>query len=213
MSLRPLKIAVLASGWGSNLQAIIDFIEAGKLKAYIVMVVSDNKDAFALKRASAKKIPHIFLDPAKVASRQEYDLLLAKKIEQQGADLVVLAGWMRLLGQGFLDKFPDKVINIHPSLLPAFPGLNAQEQAFEYGVKYTGCTVHFVDVGMDTGPIIAQEIVSIEQDDTLDSLIKKILNEEHLLYSKVIQMFSEKRISKDGRKVSIKAESDTDDEK
>ena len=203
MLFKPLKIAVLASGRGSNLQAIIDFIEAGKLNASIVIVVSDNKDAFALKRASAKKIPHIFLDSAKVTSRQEYDLLLAEKIKQQGADLVVLAGWMRLLGQGFLDKFPDQVINIHPSLLPAFPGLNAQGQAFEYGVKYTGCTVHFVDVGMDTGPIIAQAIVPIEPDDTLDTLTEKILNEEHLLYPKVIQMFSEKRISKDGRKVII----------
>jgi len=203
--LRPLRIAVLASGWGSNLQALIDSIETDKLNASIAVVISDNKTAFALKRASAKKIPNILLDPTKVSSRQEYDLLLAEKIKKQGVDLVVLAGWMRLLGQGFLDKFPDKVINIHPSLLPAFPGLNAQKQAFEYGVRYTGCTVHFVDAGVDTGPIIAQEVVLVDpEEDTLDSLTQKILEEEHLLYMRVIQMFSDKRISREGRKVKIK---------
>jgi len=200
---RPLKIAVLASGRGSNLQAIIESIEAGKLNVSIAVVISDNEDAFALKRASEKNTPGIFLDPAKATNRREYDLLLAEQVKEQEVDLVVLAGWMRLLGQGFLDEFPDRVINIHPSLLPAFSGLDAQKQAFDYGVKYTGCTVHFVDVGMDTGPIIAQEVVPINQNDTLDSLTKKILNEEHVLYSKVIQMFSEKRISKDGRKVVI----------
>ncbi|WP_028306965.1 phosphoribosylglycinamide formyltransferase [Desulfitibacter alkalitolerans] len=201
---RPLRLTVLASGRGSNLQAIIDSIDTGRLNAAIVIVISDNEDAFALKRAAANKLPHIFLDPARVSNSQEYDLLLAEKIKQQGVDLVVLAGWMRLLGQGFLDKFPDQVINIHPSLLPAFPGLNAQKQAFEYGVKYTGCTVHFVDAGVDTGPIIAQQIVPIDPDDTLESLTKRILIEEHLLYPRVIQLFSENRIYKDGRKVRIK---------
>lgn len=201
---RPLRIAVLASGRGSNLQAIIDSINTGRLNATIVVVISDNEDAFALKRAAANKIPNIFLDPAKALNCQEYDLLLAKKIKHQEADLVVLAGWMRLLGKGFLDQFPDKVINIHPSLLPAFPGLNAQKQAFEYGVKYTGCTVHFVDSGMDTGPIIAQQVVPIGPDDTLESLTNRILIEEHLLYPRVIQFFSEKRIFRDGRKVRIK---------
>ena len=201
---RPLRLTVLASGRGSNLQAIIDSIDTGRLNASTVMVISDNEGAFALKRAAANKLPHIFLDPARVSSRQEYDLLLAEKIKQQGVDLVILAGWMRLLGQGFLDKFPDQVINIHPSLLPAFPGLNAQKQAFEYGVKYTGCTVHFVDAGVDTGPIIAQQIVPIDPEDTLESLTKRILIEEHLLYPRVIQLFSENRIYKDGRKVRIK---------
>jgi len=201
---RPLRLTVLASGRGSNLQAIIDSIDTGRLNASTVMVISDNEGAFALKRAAANKIPYIFLAPARVSSRQEYDLLLAEKIKQQGVDLVILAGWMRLLGQGFLDKFPDQVINIHPSLLPAFPGLKAQKQAFEYGVKYTGCTVHFVDAGMDTGPIIAQQIVPIDPDDTLESLTKRILIEEHLLYPRVIQLFSENRIYKYGRKVRIK---------
>ena len=199
----PLKIAVLASGQGSNLQAIIDSIEANRLNAIIVLVISDNENAFALKRASAKKIPYIFLDPAKAANRREYDLLLAEKIKEQEAELIVLAGWMRLLGQGFLDKFPERVINIHPSLLPAFAGLNAQKQAFEYGVKVTGCTVHFVDAGMDTGPIIAQQVVTVTPDETLDSLTKKILAEEHSIYPMVIQMFSENKISKDGRSVKI----------
>jgi len=203
MSLKPLRIAVLASGRGSNLQAIIDFIEAGKLNASIAVVISDKEDAFALKRASEKNILHTFLDPANVTNRQEYDLLLAEEIKKQDVDLVVLAGWMRLLGQEFLEAFSDQVINVHPSLLPAFPGLNAQKQAFEYGVKYTGCTVHFVDAGMGTGRIIAQEIVSVDQDDTLDTLTKKILKEEHLLYPAVIQMFSEKIIFKAGRKVKI----------
>ncbi len=200
---RPIRIAVLASGRGSNLQSIISSIEDRRLNAVIGLVLSNKEDAFALKRAGTNKIPNLFLDPKKYSKREEYDLALAQKIKQQGADLVVLAGWMRILCQTFLDHFPDKVINIHPSLLPAFPGQNAQKQAFEYGVKYTGCTVHFVDSRMDTGPIIAQQIIPILPDDTLEGLTDRILIEEHLLYPRVIQFFSEQRIVIEGRKVRI----------
>ncbi|KUO49974.1 MAG: phosphoribosylglycinamide formyltransferase [Desulfitibacter sp. BRH_c19] len=201
---RPIKIAVLASGRGSNLQSIIAAIEERTLNASIVLVVSDKQDAFALNRAGTNKIPNLFLNPKKYSDREEYDHELAQKIRQQGADMVILAGWMRILSQKFLENFPDKVINIHPSLLPAFPGQNAQKQAFEYGVKYTGCTVHFVDSGMDTGPIIAQQLIPILADDTLEGLTDRILVEEHLLYPRVIQFFSEERIVKEGRKVRIK---------
>lgn len=199
-----LKLAVLASGGGSNLQAIIDAINNKMLNASIVLVGSDQENAFALKRAADNKIPNLFLNPKKASSREEYDLYLAEKIKQQNVDLVVLAGWMRILSEKFLDQFPDQVINIHPSLLPAFPGVDAQKQAFDYGVKYTGCTVHFVDGGMDTGPIIAQQIVPVQADDTVESLRTRILVEEHLLFPRVIQLFAENRIVKVGRKVSIK---------
>ncbi len=201
---QPLKIAVLASGRGSNLQAIIDAIEAKTLNAVITLVISDKENAQALKRAAKHKIPHLFLDPKKSSFKDEYEEKLVEKIKQQGADLIVLAGWMRLLGEKFIKSFPDAIINIHPSLLPAFPGLDAQKQAFDYGVKYTGCTVHFVDEGMDTGPIIAQQIVPVTGEDTLETLTKKILKEEHLLYPRVIQLISEGRVEKQGRKVRIK---------
>lgn len=201
---QPLKIAVLASGRGSNLQAIIDAIEAKTLNAVITLVISDKENAQALKRAAEHKIPHLFLDPKKSSFKDEYEEKLVEKIKQQGADLIVLAGWMRLLGEKFIKSFPDAIINIHPSLLPAFPGLDAQKQAFDYGVKYTGCTVHFVDEGMDTGPIIAQQIVPVTGEDTLETLTKKILKEEHLLYPRVIQLISEGRVEKQGRKVRIK---------
>lgn len=199
----PLKIAILASGRGSNLQSIIEAIEQRTLNASIVLVISDNKDALALKRAGDKKISNLFLDPNKFTDRGEYDVALAQKIRQQGGALVILAGWMRILSPKFLDYFPDKVINIHPSLLPAFPGQNAQKRAFEYGVKYTGCTVHLVDSGVDSGPIIAQQIIPIFPDDTLEGLTDRILIEEHLLYPRVIQFFSEERIFKEGRRVRI----------
>jgi phosphoribosylglycinamide formyltransferase-1 len=210
---RPLKVAVLASGRGSNLQAIIDAIENKRLNAVISLVISDKEDAYALKRAKKHKIPHLFLDPNKYSSKSEYEIILVQKLKQQAVELVVLAGWMRLLGNEFIKNYPDAIINIHPSLLPAFPGSNAQKQAFDYGVKYTGCTVHFVDNGMDTGPIIAQQVVPVSPDDTLDSLTHKILMEEHLILPNVIQLFSEGRIEKRGRKVRIKMQGGATDAK
>ena len=201
---RPLRIAVLASGKGSNLQAIIDAIESRKLNASIVLVISDKQDAYALQRAKEHKITYAFLDPKQPANKKEFEAKIAEKIKQQDVDLLVLAGWMRILGKTILEVFKNRIINIHPSLLPAFPGLDAQMQALEYGVKYTGCTVHFVDSGIDTGPIIAQRVVPVLQDDTVATLSERILGEEHLLYPSVIQLFSEKKVYKEGRKVRIK---------
>ncbi|MEW6624884.1 MAG: phosphoribosylglycinamide formyltransferase [Bacillota bacterium] len=200
---RPVKIAVLASGRGSNLQAIIDAVRGNSLDAEIAVVISNNKDAAALSRAQKYGIPTALLEPLGHEGREEYDIRLAEQIKRYEADLVVLAGWMRVLSQKFLEEFPDKVINIHPSLLPAFPGLNAQKQAFEYGVKYSGCTVHFVDAGVDTGPVIDQSVVPVQAADTVESLADRILQAEHKLYPQVIQLFSEGRIVKNGRKVKI----------
>jgi phosphoribosylglycinamide formyltransferase-1 len=201
---RPIRIAVLASGRGSNLQAMIDAIEQLRLNATIALVASNNPNAYALNRAKLHRIMHLCLRQEAFTSRRDYELALVKHLKKQGVELVVLAGWMRILTKAFLKQFEDRVINIHPSLLPAFPGLNAQRQAFEYGVKYTGCTVHFVDSSLDGGPIIAQQVVPVQADDTLETLTNKILIEEHLLYPRVVELFSKNRIVKEGRKVTIK---------
>lgn len=198
-----LKLAVLASGGGSNLQAIIDNIEAGKLNAEIKVVISDVVDAYALTRAENHSIPNLHINPKEFANRQEYDIALGRMIQEYQVDLVVLAGYMLLVSPEFLQFFPNKVINIHPALLPAFPGLNAQEQAFNYGVKVAGCTVHFVDSGMDSGPIIAQRTVPVLEDDTADTLKKRILEQEHVLFSEVIDWIAEGRVNVEGRRVVI----------
>jgi phosphoribosylglycinamide formyltransferase-1 len=198
------KLAVLASGRGSNLQAILDRIKDGRLKAKVCVVISDCQDARALERARKEGIPALFLDPKKYPSREDYDRALAEKTEEFQADLVVLAGFMRVLGQNFLDRFPRKVINIHPALLPSFPGMHGQKQAVDYGVKISGCTVHFVDQGVDTGPIIAQRAVPVKDDDTEESLSARILVEEHKLYPEVIQWIAEGRVELAGRKVKLR---------
>lgn len=153
--MEPIKLAVLVSGRGSNLQAIIDQINEGHLLARIMVVISDCKEAYALKRAHKEQIPTVFLNPKEYLDRESYDHALAVKVNEYQPDLVVLAGFMRVLGKGFLARFPYKVINIHPALLPSFPGIHGQKQALDYGVKISGCTVHFVDEGVDSGPIIA----------------------------------------------------------
>lgn len=200
----PLHLVVLASGRGSNLQAIIDRIQAGRLAAWINVVISDCPEAFALQRAREHRIPHVVLDPAKFADRREYDLALAAKVRDYQADLVVLAGFMRVLSSSFLEQFPQRVINIHPALLPSFPGTHGQKQALEYGVKISGCTVHFVDQGVDTGPIIAQRAVPVEENDTEESLSRRILEQEHALYPQVIGWIGEGRVEVAGRKVKIR---------
>lgn len=189
-----LKIAVLASGRGSNLQSMIDAIAEKEIDAQIVMVLSDKKDAYALQRAKNNAIPCDYLQPSGYANREAYDLALAAKIKESGAELVVLAGFMRILSPSFLNCFPNRVINIHPALLPAFPGLHAQKQAFDYGVKISGCTVHFVDAGMDTGKIIAQKAVPVLDTDTADRLADRILVAEHALYPEVIGLFAQQKI-------------------
>ncbi|MGB9792396.1 MAG: phosphoribosylglycinamide formyltransferase, partial [Thermacetogeniaceae bacterium] len=157
----PLKVAVLASGRGTNLQAIIDAIESGALDARVVAVLSDHSEPLAFRRAQKHGIPTVFVDPRRCKSREEYDASLVEALSAFRPDVVALAGFMRLLTPVLLDAYPQRVVNIHPSLLPAFPGLNAQAQAIAYGVRYSGCTVHFVDEGMDTGPVILQSVVPV----------------------------------------------------
>ncbi|HNU93687.1 MAG TPA: phosphoribosylglycinamide formyltransferase [Bacillota bacterium] len=181
-----IRLAVLVSGRGSNLQAIIDAIRAGRLEASVEIVVSDVADAPAVARARASGIPAAVVRRRDYPSRAQFELALAAGIGKARPDLVVLAGFMRLLGPAFLDQFPGRVINIHPSLLPSFPGLEAQRQALEYGVKFSGCTVHYVDYGMDSGTIIDQRVVEVMPGDGVDSLSARILEQEHELLVDVI---------------------------
>ncbi len=198
-----LKIAVLVSGRGSNLQAILDHISHGKLAAQVVLVLSDQQECPALNRGQAAGIPVKALSPAGYACRESYDAALADLVVQSGAQLVVLAGFMRLLGPVFLERFPQRVINIHPALLPAFPGLHAQRQAFEYGVKISGCTVHFVDAGMDSGPIIAQRAVDISACQSGEEVAATILKQEHALYAEVIGWFAAGKVKLENGRVEI----------
>lgn len=198
-----MRLVVLASGRGSNLQAIMDAIDRGDLNAEIAMVISDNPEAKALARAAGRGIATEVVAAKNFQNRQEYDRALAKLIRDIGPDYIVLAGFMRLLGPEFIKQFPNRIVNIHPSLLPAFPGLEAQRQAVEYGVKISGCTVHFVDEGMDTGPVIAQRAVPVAEDDTAETLAQRILKEEHKLLPAVLQLLGEGRVTVTGRRVKI----------
>lgn len=199
----PLRLGVLASGRGSNLQAIIDAIAVGRLPAKVVVVLSDKAGAAALERARRAGIPAEFADPAGFSAREAYDLALAGRLRSYNVELVVLAGFMRVLSPEFVRSFPDRIINIHPSLLPAFPGLHAQRQALEYGVRVSGCTVHFVDEGLDSGPIILQAAVPVLEGDSEESLAARILEQEHRLYPEAIRLFAEGRLRIQGRRVII----------
>lgn len=198
-----LKIGVLVSGNGSNLQAIIDRIEAGELQAEISIVISDREDAYALKRAARHGIENMYIDPGKFREKREYEGKLVQVLKERGVELVIMAGFMRLLGPYFIREFHQRVMNIHPSLLPSFPGLRPQLQALEHGVKVSGCTVHFVDEGMDTGPIILQGAVPVYDDDTEETLSARILEKEHQIYPEAIKLYSEGRLKIEGRKVRI----------
>ena len=204
MPLNIFKLAVLVSGRGSNLQAIIDSIDREELDAHLSIVISNTKDAMALKRAEKHGIKTIFIDPSTYLSRKEYDKALVLKLKEFSIDLICLAGYMRILGEEVIQTFEKKIINIHPSLLPAFPGLNAQKQAINHGVKFSGCTVHFVDSGVDSGPIILQTVVPVYDNDDEKSLSKRILEQEHYLYPKAIKMIQEKKIRLNGRTVTSK---------
>ena len=198
-----MKIGVLASGRGSNLQAIIDACKSGKISAEVKAVISDRKEAYALKRAEMHKIPHYFVDIKKFKNKAHYEEEVLRLLKKHGVQLVCLAGYMRLVGEVLLKAYPMSIINIHPSLLPAFPGLNAQKQAIEYGVKVSGCTVHFVDQGIDTGPIILQSAVQVFENDTEETLAKRILEQEHVIYLKAIELFSKGKLKIEGRRVKI----------
>ena len=198
-----LRLAVLASGRGSNFLAILEAIQQGKLSAQIKVLISDKPDALALQKAEEAGIPHIFIDPRLYPDRQSYESEIVKELKSKEIDLVVLAGYMRLVGKVLLHSYPHRILNIHPALLPSFTGLHAQRQAVEYGVKFSGCTVHFVDDGMDTGPIIDQVVVPVLPDDTEDDLAERILEQEHKLYARVLQWIAEGRVFIEGRKVYI----------
>ena len=202
--LKIFKLAVLVSGRGSNLQAIMDSIDREELDAHLSIVISNTKDAMALKRAEKHEIKTIFIDPSNYSSSKEYDKALVLKLKEFSIDLICLAGYMRILGEEIIQTFEKKIINIHPSLLPSFPGLNAQKQAINHGVKFSGCTVHFVDSGVDSGPIILQTVVPVYDNDDEKSLSKRILEQEHYLYPKAIKMIQENKIRLNGRTVTSK---------
>jgi len=199
-----INIGVLASGRGTNLQAIIKAIEEGKIAGEIKVVVSDNPNAYALKRAQQYHIDTRYIHFKEFKNREDYDKEIIKTLKEKKIELVVLAGYMRIMSPYFIRTYKNKIMNIHPALLPSFPGLHAQKQAVEYGVKVSGCTVHFVDEGIDSGPIILQKAVEVSDDDTEESLAEKILKEEHQIYPRAIQLFSEGRLFIKGRRVFIK---------
>ncbi|MGM0547877.1 MAG: phosphoribosylglycinamide formyltransferase [Bacillota bacterium] len=198
-----LKIAVFASGRGSNFQAIIDQIKRDKIPAEIKLLISDQPNSGALKKAEKENIKAVFIDPSQFKSKIAYEKELIKFLKKAGVKLVVLAGYLRILSPFFVKEFKNQIINIHPSLLPAFKGLAAQAQAVNYGVKYSGCTVHFVDQGMDTGPIIKQAVVEVKTTDTEADLAAKILEKEHKIYPEVIKLIAESKLKIKGRKVKI----------
>jgi phosphoribosylglycinamide formyltransferase 1 len=203
----PLRVAVLASGRGSNLQAIIDAIEAGQVQASIVAVISNKKDAPALERARKHGIKDLFVDPKPCAgqpdSREQYDRALLAVLRQHEVDLILLAGYMKIVTAVLVTAYANRMMNIHPSLLPSFPGLDVQKKAIEWGCKLAGCTVHFVTEGVDEGPIILQAAVPILDDDTAETLAARILIQEHKLYPRAVELFAEGRLRVEGRRVII----------
>jgi len=197
------RIAVFASGFGSNLQALIDYNNKHGLNGDIVLVFSNNKDAFALARAKKNSIKAVFMDPTRYSSREKYDSKIIEMLEEEKIDLVVLAGYMLLLSQEFVHRFKNKILNIHPALLPSFKGTHGIKDAYRYGVKVTGVTVHFVDEDLDRGPIILQEAFPINPDDSVEELEEKIHKVEHKIYPEAVKYFCEDRLEIDGRRVKI----------
>lgn len=203
----PLRVAVLASGRGSNLQAVIDAIEAGQVHAKIVAVISNKKDAVALERARTHGLPDLFVDPKPFAgrpdSREAYDRALLELLNKHDVELVLLAGYMKIVTSVLVNAYANRMMNIHPSLLPSFPGLDVQKKAIEWGCKLAGCTVHFVTEGVDEGPIILQAAVPILDEDTPDTLAARILEQEHKIYPRAVRLFAENRLRVEGRRVFI----------
>ena len=198
-----LRIGVLASGGGTNLQSIIDGCASGRIDGQIVTVISNNPVAGALQRASNAGIETQCIDHREFDQRDQFDAQVVAALSEKKVDLVVLAGFMRIIGQRFLDAFPERIMNIHPALLPAFPGLHVQQKAIDYGARFAGCTVHFVDGGVDTGPIIAQAVVPVLDNDTDDTLSARILVQEHKIYPQAIQWFAQGALRIEGRRVTI----------
>ena len=197
------KIGVVVSGRGSNLQSIIDHIAKGKLNVEIAVVVSDHKEAFALERAAKAGIPTAVVERKGCKDKTEFEDKIDAALREAGAEAVVLAGFMRILTGHFISRWEHKIINIHPALLPSFKGLDAQGQAVDYGVKVAGCTVHFVDEGTDTGPIILQKVVPVLYDDTEETLAARLLVEEHKALPEAIQLWADGKLTIKGRKVYV----------
>lgn len=199
-------IAVLVSGGGTNLQAIIDACERGEIPCRVALVLSNKEDAYGLVRAKKHGIPTEVVRHRDFPSREAFDERLVETIRRSGAELVCLAGFMRVLTPVFVRAFPNRILNIHPALLPSFPGTHGQKQALEYGVRFSGCSVHFLDEGVDTGPIIVQAVVPVYNDDTEESLGSRILTQEHRIYPMAIRLFFEGRLKIEGRRVRIEGE-------
>jgi phosphoribosylglycinamide formyltransferase-1 len=196
------RLGILLSGRGSNFEAIADNVAAGKLDAEIAVVVSNRPEARGLETARARGLNAVCI-PSKGLDREVYDRMVVAELRKYQVDLVCLAGFMRLLSAGFVREFPLRILNIHPALLPSFPGLDAQHQAFEHGVKISGCSVHFVDEHLDAGPIILQAPVPVLDDDTVESLSARILKEEHRIYSEAIQIVLSGKFRVEGRRVVV----------
>ncbi len=198
-----MKIGILASGAGSNAQAIIDRIASGALKAAIKVVISNRPEAFVLKRAEKAGIKNMAVERSRYSDRAAYDNALAEILQDNGCELIVLAGYMLVLGNAFLNTFPGRVVNIHPSLLPSFPGTAGAGNARDYGVKITGCTVHFVEREVDGGPIIIQAALPLRAGEDLDSLKQRIHQLEHRIYPQALQWLAEGRVTVQGRQVLV----------
>ncbi len=200
---REVPLGILISGGGTNLQAIIDAIEEQRLDAVIRLVISNRADAYGLVRARSHGIETEVVDHHKFPTREDYDQALIDLLEAHQVELVILAGFMRLLSPVFVRRFSNRIMNIHPALLPAFPGLHVQRKTLEYGVRFSGCTVHFVNEECDQGPIIIQAVVPVFPDDVEESLSDRILKEEHKIYPRAIQLYSEDRLHVVGRRVQV----------
>ena len=203
MNEKRLRIGVLASGRGSNLQAIIDASENGKIDASVVVVISDVSDAYALERAKKHGIPGFHINPKDFKNKKEYEEAIVNKLRKLDIRLVILAGYMRLVTNVLIAAFEGNIMNIHPALLPSFKGLHAQQQALEYGVRYSGCSVHFVTVDVDGGPVILQAVVPVYDNDNEETLSARILEKEHLIYPEAVQLFAEGRLKREGKRVYI----------
>lgn len=201
---KKVSIGVLVSGSGSNLQSIIDHIENGTLDAEIKIVISNNSDAYALERCIEHGVPTAVVDHHEFGTREGFDRRTITILKSSGVELVVMAGFMRILSHEFFRAFPLRIMNIHPALLPSFPGIHVQQKAVEYGVKFSGCTVHFADEGVDSGPIIIQSVVPVYDDDDANTLSARILKEEHKIYPQAIQYYAEGKIEVEDRKVFIR---------
>lgn len=205
MSIQPkrLRVGVLVSGRGSNLQSMLDAALEPDFPASVVLVLSDREGSYAIERAAAAAVPAAYVNPKDFSGRAAFDAALSARFQDAGVELVCLAGYMRILGPAFVRAWSGKLMNIHPSLLPAFPGLHAQRQALDYGARIAGATVHFVDEGVDTGPIILQASVPVRDADTEESLSHRILVEEHRIYREAVRLFALGRLRVNGRRVHI----------